>query len=149
MELNTIFNAITALATFGGFIVVIYQLRQNSKLEQSKFEYDITKRFIDITNELKFDTIYLSKEKDSDFGKHIKNKLHEFYQYFDLTNQEIYLKNKNKITDETWDEWEEGIIYLLKRDSFMYAWELIDKTVTEATFNELREYRKKKHIDKV
>lgn len=51
-----------------------------------------------------------------------REKLDEFYRYFDLCNSQIFLHDQQRISNETWAFWEEGIRSNLKRPGFSRAW---------------------------
>lgn len=133
------YEAITAFATLGGFILIIIQLYLNSRIEKSKFEYDISKRYIDIANNIKFETMYI-ESNDPKFDILIKDHLNFFYQYYDLTNQEIFLRRNKRIRKKTWEEWEDGVKDLIVLDSFKHAWKLINDKVSVDTFTEYRDF---------
>jgi len=131
------FNGITAVATAVGVILVFVQLLSNNKIERTKFENELVIRYIAITNEITFNVMYL-KPCTEKFEEIIGEKLHGFYKYFDLSNQELFLMADDRVSEETWVEWESGIIDLLKLKSFQYAWNRISSTVPDNTFTQLR-----------
>lgn len=66
-----------------------------------------------------------------------REKLDEFYRYFDLCNSQIFLHDQCRISNETWAFWEEGIRSNLKRPAFARAWSEIAARAN-GDFEELR-----------
>lgn len=66
-----------------------------------------------------------------------REKLDEFYRYFDLCNSQIFLHDLNRISDATWVFWEQGIRSNLKRPAFARAWSEIAARAN-GDFSELR-----------
>jgi hypothetical protein len=61
----------------------------------------------------------------------------EFFHYIDLSNQEVSLRQRCRISPETWSYWLDGIRSNLARPAFKRAWEEI-KSQTDDIFLELR-----------
>ena len=59
------------------------------------------------------------------------------YQYFDLTNEQIFLRMNGRIGAATWLNWRQGIESNLGRPAFAQAWARVKRGHT-ATFTELR-----------
>lgn len=51
-----------------------------------------------------------------------KEKLDEFYRYFDLCNSQVFLRDRGRISAATWIFWEAGIRSNLSRPAFARAW---------------------------
>jgi hypothetical protein len=66
-----------------------------------------------------------------------KTHFHEFYQYFDLTNSQIFLRQSGRISKKTWTFWAEGIETHLARPAFAAAWAEISRRAGN-DFSELR-----------
>jgi hypothetical protein len=64
----------------------------------------------------------------------------ELYRYFDLTNEQVSLRQRNRISEAVWREWCCGIQANLKYPCFQKAWEQI-KT-RSSSFHELRRLEK-------
>lgn len=139
--IGTIISAFTALGTVFGAYIIYNQLKINQIVYQSTFENDIVKRFYKITNDITFKVMFL-KKGELEFTKLLDEKINFFYQYFDLTNQELFLNEKKRINPDTWIEWKEGIVWIMKLDSFKYAWEKVNEKCADDTFNEFREFIK-------
>jgi hypothetical protein len=60
-----------------------------------------------------------------------------FYRYIDLTNQQVFLRGQDRVSDATWASWREGIAHQLCRPAFKAAWSQLKDAVPE-DFSELR-----------
>ena len=63
--------------------------------------------------------------------------LDEFYRYFDLCNQQVYLHQEGRVTHKTWDFWRAGIISNMRRPAFARAWAEVAARAN-GDFSELR-----------
>lgn len=60
-----------------------------------------------------------------------------FYHYFDLSNEQAFLHEHGRVSDETWIEWKDGILQNLNRPAFSDAWQEVSRQANES-FDELR-----------
>jgi hypothetical protein len=60
-----------------------------------------------------------------------------FYQYVDLSNEQVFLRQIGRISPETWETWREGIEINLRLAAFKKAWEQVKAQAGE-TFTELQ-----------
>jgi hypothetical protein len=58
-------------------------------------------------------------------------------RYIDLSNDQAFLHNKKRVTDEAWNQWSDGIKLNMKLGAFAEVWEEVKKKCP-ASFNELR-----------
>ena len=65
-----------------------------------------------------------------------------FYRYVDLTNQQIFLRTRKRISKATWESWCDGISHTLQRPAFKDAWQRIG-AAAPGDFAELRELERK------
>ena len=61
----------------------------------------------------------------------------EFYHYFDLSNEQIFLRQIGRISPNTWTYWRDGIKANVARPAFRTAWETISIQAPK-DFSELR-----------
>ncbi len=59
------------------------------------------------------------------------------YRYIDLSNEEAFLYNKKRISEEAWNEWRKGINTNLKLPAFPEVWAEVNEK-SRASFEELR-----------
>jgi hypothetical protein len=58
------------------------------------------------------------------------------YRYIDLSNEEIFLYNKRRITEDAWIEWRKGIETNMKLPAFAEIWAEVNEK-SPASFEEL------------
>jgi len=61
----------------------------------------------------------------------------EFYSYFDLSNEQTFLRHIGRVSGRTWTFWRDGMRANFKRKAFSQAWTDISKRSPD-DFNELR-----------
>ena len=66
---------------------------------------------------------------------------HGLYNYLDLTNEQVFLRQNNRIGPTTWIFWQDGIKSNLARPAFKKAWENF-KNMDPKGFKELRQLEK-------
>lgn len=127
-----IFNLLANIATAFGVILAVYQLKVARTQNVVEFEDSLNKEYRELLKELPTDVVLggdISKEE-------IVKNINIFYRYIDLTNEQIYLRMRGRITESTWRSWEEGIRINFSIFGFEAAWKHIRK-YDENRFNEL------------
>ena len=66
-----------------------------------------------------------------------KDKLDEFYHYFDLCNSQTFLRQEGRVRGRTWKFWCDGMKSNFKRKAFAKAWDDISSRAKD-DFSELR-----------
>lgn len=62
-----------------------------------------------------------------------------YYEYFDLCNEQVFLRIQGRVSAHTWAEWAKGIGSNLERGSIKTAWEIVlDQHDAFGDFEELR-----------
>jgi hypothetical protein len=75
-----------------------------------------------------------------------KDSFDEFYHYIDLSNEEVFLWKRGRISAEIWTYWLDGIKSNLSKPAFKRAWEEIKKKAEES-FQELRDLERTGFVD--
>lgn len=122
----------TAAMAVGVFLVWL-QLGLAKSQAVTAFEDTIAREFRDITHHLPVKALLGDRLDESERQEH----LDEFYHYIDLTNEEIFLRQRGRISDETWVYWCDGIKSLLRLPAFVDAWKEIRERAPDI-FGELR-----------
>jgi hypothetical protein len=122
-------NVVIAL----GVLVAVYQIRVTLKINKTKFEDKLTRQYRRITSNLPTDAM-LGKPLDQ---VEILKYLDHFQNYFDLSNEQVFLRQTSRITKETWAHWRDGIRQNLQFPAFQFAWNLV-KNASKDRFQELR-----------
>ena len=60
------------------------------------------------------------------------------FRYYDLSNEQAYLRQKSRIRAETWVFWSDGMRSNFKKPAFHWAWKEIEQSGTQ-DFNEFRQ----------
>ena len=126
-------TAIGSVATAIAVIVAVLQLHAAAKVSRTSFEDALAREYREIARELPMKALLNEELENDDF----QLALPRFFQYLDLSNQQVFLRANGRIGRITWREWCEGIRFNLSRTAFRAAWEHL-KERDSKTFNELR-----------
>lgn len=129
-----ILSAISNAATAIGVGIAASQLFMARQQATTSFEDALTGQYRLIIERLPVEAL---------FGEQIPPDTHVgllpyFYRYFDLCNEQIFLRRQKRITDKTWENWIDGIKSNMQRPAFAAAWAEIARRA-EDDFDLLRE----------
>ena len=111
---GVIATAIGTITTAVGVIFVAWQIRLSKKQTQATFEDQLDQQYRALTIDLPVDVLIGKHPQKQD-----KDRVRELiYNYFDLTNEQIYLRAKGRISRHTWNSWSSGIQAHLQRPAF-------------------------------
>ena len=130
--LNIAAQAGTALGRFG-ILVATRQLRITSQQALTTFEDSLAHEYRDLAARLP--TKALLGEPLSQTEQ--QNAFDEFYHYFDLSNEQVFLRQIGRVSQSTWTYWRDGIKSNLGRPAFACAWDEINNRAPK-DFSELR-----------
>lgn len=128
-----IFSVLANVATAIAVIVAAWQLLLSHKQAVTTFEDSLAKEYRDIAATLPVEALLGELLSDAE---HI-DKFDEFYRYFDLCNQQVFLRQSGRVSDKTWEFWKDGIGSNLKRPAFVRAWSEVAARCN-GDFSELR-----------
>ena len=112
--LGSIATAIGSIATALGVIFGAWQIRLSKKQAQATFEDHFDQQYRVLTMEIPVDVLIGKIPR-----KEEENQVRELiYNYLDLTNEQVYLRAKGRITRLTWNSWCSGIKAHLARPAF-------------------------------
>jgi hypothetical protein len=103
------------------------------QLAIESFEDDFDREYRNLTKEIPTKAFLNEKLSDPDLEKAEG----AFYRYIDLSNGQVFLRKKRRISTETWVFWCDGIESNMKRPAFKQAWDKIS-VKAEKDFDELR-----------
>ena len=131
-------DTIASIATAAGVAFAVWQFRESTKLAQSTFEDSLDQQYR---------TLSMAIPVDALIGKAIpderRNEVRELiYNYLDLSNEQVFLRKKNRISQETWNDWCSGIKSNLQKIAFKEVWDEI-KREASGTFGFLEELEKR------
>jgi aminopeptidase N len=125
-------SAIAACVAAAGVWYARHQLKTSREIAQLQFEDALGKEYRELAGELSKKALMGDLLSDTEY----EEAFDELYRYVDLTNEQISLRVRGRITSEVWHNWLEGIEANLKLPAFSRAWTEI-KTRSSG-FEELR-----------
>lgn len=112
--LSSIATALGSLATATGVLFGAWQIRLSKKQAQAEFEDQIDQQYRTLSMELPVDVLIGGVP-----SKNQKTKVRELvYNYLDLSNEQVYLRAKERISTHTWNSWCAGIKSHLAQPAF-------------------------------
>jgi hypothetical protein len=124
---------VAAGATALGVILAAIGLLMQGRFARSSFEDELTREYRAIIRCIPTKAMLggkLTNDERHDALKH-------FYHYFDLCNEQAYIKRK--ISRRTWRDWKEGIKgNVNEKREFELAWSYIASLAGKEEFKELR-----------
>src|ERR1035441_3047204 len=129
-------QALASIATVVLVILAWQQIRVVGKQARTTFEDSLTGQYRKIMEDIPTD-IWLGSELRA-LDEALQHRCRDaIYRYIDLSNEQAFLHNKKRVTDEVWTEWSDGIKYNMKLPAFEEVWEQV-KEKCPASFKELR-----------
>jgi hypothetical protein len=125
---------IGALATAAGVGIGVWQLRANGRQAVAAFEDSLTAAYRMIAAELPVDVFLNTRLTAKELADHRG----AFYRYFDLCNEQVFLRSTKRVSKRTWQQWRDGIRTNLNRHAFQTAWQELFAEQTDGDFDELR-----------
>jgi hypothetical protein len=135
-------TAVGSIATALAVLVAAWQLRRGTSQARTNFEDDLSREYRELARSIPV-KVHLGEELAADEFEQAFPRLH---QYFDLTNEQIFLRMNGRISRTTWLNWREGIESNLARPAFARAWARIKKGTT-VSFTELRQLEASRFSD--
>ena len=129
-------QALASIATVVLVILAWQQIRVVGKQARTTFEDSLTGQYRKIMEDIPTD-IWLGSELSALDEEQQHRCRDAIYRYIDLSNEQAFLHNKKRVTDEAWTEWSDGIKYNMKLPAFEEVWEQV-KEKCPASFKELR-----------
>src|SRR6266498_1006612 len=133
MVLTDWITAIASVVTAAGIILAWWQIRLAKQQAVTQFEDGLNSQYREIARRLPIEALLGESLGDRATDECLK----EFYHYIDLTNEEVFLRRRHRVSKQTWKNWVEGIKWNITRPSFEAAWNKIKERSPES-FNELR-----------
>ena len=125
---SLIANGFTAL----GVIAAAWQIRLTHKQAVTSFEDAFAKEYRELASKLPTKAFLGEPFSEEEHIRHFD----EMYHYFDLCNEQAFLRHAGRISDATWKFWLDGISSNMKRPAFARAWNEIS-TRADGDFEEL------------
>ena len=117
-ELPNWISALASVATATGLVLAYVQIRIGREIAQMQFEDAMSREYRELSSRLPTKAVLNEKLSDEEHDK----ALDEFIHYFDLSNEQIFLRQQGRVGKETWKNWCDGIQSNLNRPAFCRAW---------------------------
>ena len=115
-----------------GVIFAFSQLRISKNIAQLQFEDGLAKEYRELVSQIPTKALLGQKLSEDEY----QNSFDELYRYVDLSNEQVSLRQRGRISEAVWISWCSGIKTNLALPSFNRAWLEIQKRCT--SFQELR-----------
>jgi hypothetical protein len=129
-----IVGATASVATAVGVLIAGWQLYLAKRQAVTQFEDQLAGQYREIARRLPLEALLGEALDDAAHVLALQN----FYHYFDLSNEQAFLRKQGRITTGTWSNWHEGIEQNFRRPAFARAWAEVSARAPES-FNDLRE----------
>lgn len=122
-------TSIASFATAIGVFIAVFELRESQKIAQTEFEDSLDQQYRELAKGIPVDAL---------LGKTVSDEKKEFtreliYNYLDLSNEQIFLRKKKRIRQDTWLDWCTGIKSHLQKIEFQTVWQEV-KSESSGTF---------------
>lgn len=137
--ISAIAVSISAAATTVAAVGVWFarkQLKTSREIAQLQFEDALAKEYRDLANRLKPKTLLGETLNEAEY----QEAFDELFHYIDLSNEQVCLRQRRRISAEVWLDWAEGIQSNLALPAFSRAWNEIQ--LKSNSFQELRRFSK-------
>lgn len=132
LTLQTI-ASLTGIATSTSLIIAYRQFRLATRHSQTAFEDALSREYRQVAGRLPLRALM-----GEDLGaQELDAALPHFYWYFDLTNEQVFLRRNGRVSDLTWRSWVQGVEANMSRPAFRRAWAEIERSPVRP-FAELR-----------
>jgi hypothetical protein len=133
MDWISLVNAVASVATAIGVLLAGWQIRTAKETARSEFENMLTQQYREISQRIPMRALLGKKLSAQEWN----DTLDDFFRYIDLSNEQVFLRQNNRISKATWRLWCEGIKLKLELESFKDAW-VYFKQESPESFKELQ-----------
>ena len=125
-------SALASVVAACGVFLAYGQLKMSKNIAQLEFEDGLAKEYRELASNIPTKALLGIELSEVEF----QQSFDEFYRYIDLTNEQVSLRQRDRVKEESWLNWLSGIKSNLERPSFKHAWsEIKEKSIS---FQELR-----------
>jgi hypothetical protein len=126
-------EVIGPLATAAAVLVAAWQIKEAKKHAITDFEDDLDREYRQIIYKIPVKALLGQDLTEQEYHE----ALVALYQYVDLSNNQVFLRQAGRVSGKTWTFWRDGIKSNLSREPFRRAWNEI-KEKGQSSFSELR-----------
>lgn len=125
-------SAVGSIATAIAILVAAWQVHRGTIQARTNFEDELSREYRELARNIPV-TAHLGEQlSEEEFERAFSS----LYQYFDLTNEQIFLRMNGRVSRATWLNWRDGIQANFGRVVFAQAWARVKKGPS-APFSEL------------
>ncbi len=129
---------LASLATAVGVVLVVVQLVLGRFQTRTSLEDELSREYRDIAAQLPVAAFFDMKDSRRPLPP-FEECLEQYVRYFDLSNQQVFLRMQRRVSRRTWWLWADGMEDNLGREGFGEAWEYV-RTHSERSYNELASF---------
>ncbi len=133
MDIKDLIETCAYIATSIGVFFVAWQLWQTKNQAVTSFEDQLASEYRKLAMEIPV-SVLLGQKLEGDKFLKIREPI---YNYIDLSNEQVFLRQIGRVSKKTWEYWREGIESNLSRQAFAQVWNEVKEAVPES-FQELR-----------
>lgn len=126
---------IASLATAAGVVLVVAQLVLGRRQTRTALEDDLAREYRGISAELPVSAFFDVPDATLPLQAWQEDVVN-YVRYFDLSNQQVFLRTERRVSANTWRLWADGMGDNLSREAFADAWEYV-RHHSPKSFNEL------------
>lgn len=123
------------IATSIGVGVAAWQLWLSGAQERTSFEDSLAREYRELSHAIPVSAHLGKPLPDSE----VNESLDEFFHYFTLSNDQVFLRVRGRIRKSTWFDWSSGIRSNMAKPAFANAWRQISEA-NPKSFVELRQF---------
>jgi len=125
-------SAVASTVAAVGVIFAFGQLRVSKNIAQLQFEDGLAKEYRELTNRIPTKALLGAELSEAEY----QSSFDEFFRYIDLSNEQVSLRQRGRISSVVWQYWSAGIQANLALPPFKRAWSEIESKCD--SFQELR-----------
>jgi hypothetical protein len=100
-----IVGALSSTATAIGVFFAWWQIKSSKHQNRTQFEDSLTREYRELAQKFPVKAL-LGEELDEE---NYQDALQFFYHYVDLSNEQVFLRSKDRVSRSTWENWQDGI----------------------------------------
>jgi hypothetical protein len=112
--ISSISTAVASVATAVGVLFGAWQISLSKKQVQAEFEDSMDQQYRSLSMALPVDVL-IGKEPQKEEARRVRELV---FNYLDLSNEQVYLRAKGRVSKHTWVSWNSGIKEHLARPAF-------------------------------
>ncbi len=121
MDAHSTVQSVAQIATALGVAIGASQLVIARRQQTAVFEQEFTHRYRDIDRRLPLWAV-IGTAEDDQYSHSSDRTRRAFYDYFELCDEEVFYKDRRRVSKKTWSDWEEGIKANMRKPAFQAAW---------------------------